>query len=143
MGRKRKRGRPKKRTVSSKTKKTKKKEEPKEKRVYLNIHPETKRGVIIILLFALAVFFILSFQGAGGFLGEYVLKYSKLVFGSGLWLIPLVLIASGIIIFRDIHKNVYLSTLFGIILFLYPQANLLSGKLLKMAFFHNALHALL
>jgi len=110
MGRRRKPGRPKKRSV----RRTK---EEKEKKPKLNIHPETKRGVIAVVLFTLAVIFILSFQEAGGTLGQYLLEYSKLVFGSGLWLIPLVCIAAAIIIIKDIHKNVYLSTLLGVVLF--------------------------
>lgn len=111
MAKKRKVGRPKKRSTS----KSKKEEE---KKVYLNIHPETKRGVVIIILFALTVIFILSFQGVGGTLGGYLFEYSKVVFGSCLWLIPAVFLAAGIIILRDIHRNVYLSTLLGVVLFI-------------------------
>jgi len=116
MPRKRRVGRPRKYTSRSKTKKSERR--VKEKRPKLNIFPETKRGVISIILFALAVIFILSFQGAGGVAGEYVLDYSKLVFGACLWLIPLVFLAAGIIILRDIHESVYLSTLLGIVIFI-------------------------
>jgi S-DNA-T family DNA segregation ATPase FtsK/SpoIIIE len=115
MSRKRKVGRPKKKS-SPKIKSRER--ELKEKKPKLNIHPETKRGVICIILFALGVLFVLSFQGAGGVLGEYVLKYSKSIFGICLWLVPLVFVASGIIILRDIHKNVYLSTLLGLVIFI-------------------------
>jgi S-DNA-T family DNA segregation ATPase FtsK/SpoIIIE len=115
MGRKKKRGRPKKRSVP--TSKTKKKE-VKKKKPKLNIHPETKRGIITVILFAIAVIFVLSFQGVGGLMGDYVLEYSKLIFGACLWLIPIVLIASGIIILRDIHESIYLSTFFGVVLFI-------------------------
>jgi len=119
MSRKKKRGRPKKKPASSTTKKKTRKEKTiEEKKPKLNIHPETKRGVIAIILFTLAVISILSFQGVGGILGEYILKYSKLIFGSGLWLIPLAFIAGAIIIIKDIHKNAYLSTLLGIVLFI-------------------------
>ena len=103
MSRKRKPGRPKKRTFQSKRKKKKK--------PILNIHPETKRGVMVIVLFVVGVLFILSFQGVGGVLGEYILKFSKLIFGTCLWLIPVAFFIGGIITFRDIHKNVFLSTL--------------------------------
>ena len=111
MPRKRKPGRPKKRTSSSKI-------EKKEKKPKLNIHPETKRGVITVILFAIAVLFVLSFQGAGGVAGEYLLKYSSLVFGSCLWLLPLMFLVAGVIIIRDIHKNIYLSTFLGVFLFI-------------------------
>lgn len=48
-------------------KKIKKEELKEKKRPKLNIYPETKRGVIAIVLFTLAIIFILSFQNAGGF----------------------------------------------------------------------------
>jgi len=104
------------RRVGRPRKKSKIKE--KEKKPRLNILPETKRGVISIILFTLAVIFILGFQGAGGVLGEYISKYSQFIFGSCLWLVPLIFLASGIIILRDIHENVYLSTLFGVMIFI-------------------------
>jgi len=116
MPRKRRVGRPRKHTARSKTKKSERR--VKEKRPKLNIFPETKRGVISIILFALAVIFILSFQGVGGVVGEYVLEYSELVFGACLWLIPLVFLVAGIIILRDIHESIYLSTLLGVVIFI-------------------------
>ena len=119
MPRKRKPGRPRKHAARSKTTKTKKQaRQIKEKRPKLNIFPETKRGVISIILFALAVIFILSFQGVGGVVGEYILEYSEFVFGACLWLIPLVFLAAGIIILRDIHESIYLSTLLGVVIFI-------------------------
>jgi len=98
-------------------KKIKKYEDKEKKKPKLNIHPETKRGVAVVILITLAIIFILSFQGIGGFLGEYLLKGSKFVFGSCRWLIPLAFIAAGIAILKEIHRNVYLSTLLGMILF--------------------------
>jgi len=116
-----------------------KEKEAKERKPKLNIHPETKRGVAAVILFTLVIIFILSFQEAGGALGEYLLKGSKFVFGSCLWLIPLMFLAAGIIILRDIHRNVYLSTLLGLIIFilsflalvhiLFPNGELKAGWL--------------
>jgi len=124
MTRKKKRGRPKKRSGSKtkkkeiKDKRKRKEKEIVEKKPKLNIHPETKRGVITIILFAIAILFILSFQGIGGVAGDYILKFSNFIFGSCLWLIPIVLIVTGIVILRDIHKNIYLSTFLGMALFI-------------------------
>jgi len=95
-----------------------KKEEKPEKKSKLNIHPETKHGVIVIVLFTLAVLFILSFNKAGGVLGNWLLVASDNIFGVCKWLVPLAFIAGAIIILRDIHKNVYLSTLLGVFLFI-------------------------
>jgi len=110
MTRRKKPGRPKKRTYQSK--------KIKKKKPILNVHPETKRGVMVIILFLIGVLFIFSFQGVGGVLGEYILKFSKLIFGSCLWLIPVAFFIGGIITFRDIHKNVFLSTLLCVFLFI-------------------------
>jgi len=84
----------------------------------LNINPETKHGVIVVVLFTLAVIFVLSFESASGVLGKYLLDGSKFIFGKCLWLVPLALISAGIAILKEIHKNVYLSTLLGILLFI-------------------------
>jgi S-DNA-T family DNA segregation ATPase FtsK/SpoIIIE len=94
------------------------KPEKQEKKKYLNINDETKRGVIVVLLFTLAVIFVLSFQSASGVLGKYLLDASKFLFGKCLWLVPLAFIAGAIAILKEIHKNVYLSTLLGMFLFL-------------------------
>jgi len=110
MPRKRKVGRPRRR-VRSETRE-------KRKKPLLNIYSETKRGVIAVILFTLAIIFILGFQGTAGVLGEYVLEGSRFIFGSCLWLIPLGFLAAGIIILKDIHKNVYLSTLLGVAIFI-------------------------
>jgi S-DNA-T family DNA segregation ATPase FtsK/SpoIIIE len=91
--------------------------ERREKKPKLNIHPETKRGVVTILLFTVAILFILSFQGVGGVLGKYLLTASKFIFGTCLWIIPLVLVGAGIAILKEIHKNIYLSTFLGMLLF--------------------------
>lgn len=99
-------------------KKLRKEELKEKKKPKLNINPETKRGVIVIILFTLTVIFILSFQNAGGVLGNWLLTASKFIFGSCLWIFPLAFFVGGVIILRDIHKNVYLSTLLGVFLFI-------------------------
>ena len=99
-------------------KKLKKEELKEKKRPKLNIHPETKRGVIAIILFTLAIIFILSFQNAGGVLGGWLLTASKFIFGSCLWIVPLAFFVGGVIILKDIHRNVYFSALLGVFLFI-------------------------
>jgi len=102
----------------AKKKKKNSKPEKQEKKKYLNINDETKHGVIVVLLFALAIIFVLSFQSASGVLGKYLLDASRFLFGKCLWLVPLAFIAGGIAILKEIHKNVYLSTVLGLFLFL-------------------------
>ncbi|MFH1129318.1 MAG: DNA translocase FtsK 4TM domain-containing protein [Patescibacteria group bacterium] len=104
--------------MAKKKKKKDSKPEKREKKKYLNINDETKRGVIVVLLFTLAVIFVLSFQSASGVLGRYLLDISKFLFGKCLWLVPLAFVAGAIAILKEIRKNVYLSTLLGMFLFL-------------------------
>jgi len=93
------------------------KSQNKEKKKYLNISEETKHGVIVVVLFALAIIFLLSFWSAGGVLGKYLFDASEFVLGKCLWLVPLALITAAFAILKEIHKNVYLSTLLGMFLF--------------------------
>lgn len=104
--------------MAKKKNKRDKKEFKKEKKKLLNINDETKRGVIVVLLFTLAIIFVLSFQSASGVLGRYLLDISKFLFGKCLWLVPLAFVAGAVAILKEIHKNVYLSTLLGMLLFL-------------------------
>ena len=91
--------------------------EKKEKKKYINVNDETMHGVIVVLLFALAIIFLLSFWSAGGVLGKYLFDGSDFLFGKCLWLVPIAFIAAALAILKEIHKNVYLSTLLGMFLF--------------------------
>jgi len=104
--------------MSKRKSRKRRREKKEEKRKFFNINEETKHGVIAVVLFTLAVIFILSFQSAGGVLGKYLSDWSEFIFGRCLWLVPLVFIAGGIAILKEIHKNVYLSTLFGMLIFI-------------------------
>ena len=95
-----------------------KKELKREKRKLLNINDETKHGVIVVVLITLAVIFLLSFWSAGGVLGKYLLSASDFLFGKCLWLVPIAFFAGALAILKEFHKNVYLSTLLGVFLFL-------------------------
>jgi len=103
--------------MSKKGKKKFRKERREQKKLF-NINEETKHGVIAIIFFTLAVIFILSFNNAGGVAGKYLLQVSKLLFGNCLWLVPLIFVGAGIAIIKELHKNVYLSTLLGMFIFL-------------------------
>lgn len=88
------------------------------------LHSETKRSILAIVFFASAVLSFLSFFNGAGRFGYYFLKFSKLFFGQGFFLIPLffVLIALAIIAPRlgrlKKHKPVYRAILIGITLFI-------------------------
>lgn len=87
------------------------------KKEFLALDPETKRGIVVIALFTVAVLIALSFAGWAGRFGDVFYKYANFLLGKGMFLIPVVLVASGFIIVRYIQKNVYLSVALGAIIF--------------------------
>ncbi|MFH1173438.1 MAG: DNA translocase FtsK 4TM domain-containing protein [bacterium] len=60
-----------------------------------NLSPETKRGIAIVLLFAVAGISLLSLFGFAGRAGELIATALSLIFGWGQYLFPLVLILLG------------------------------------------------
>ena len=93
-------------------------EEPVRKKEFLNLDLETKRGIVVIALFTLAILIALSFGGWAGRFGTGFYKYANFLLGRGMFLIPIVLVAAGFIIIRYIHKNVYLSVALGAVIFI-------------------------
>jgi len=94
----------------------KKPKEPK-KKAFLNLDPETSRGIVVIALFTLGILIILGFRGLAGRFGEVFYQYGSLFLGQGMFLIPLVLVVAGFIILKFIHRNVYLPVAIGAIIF--------------------------
>ena len=65
-----------------------------------DMESDTKRGIIIVLIFLVAVISLLSiFDLAGGF-GRFFYQVLKLVFGWGFWIFPVVLILAGYLSIR-------------------------------------------
>ena len=112
--------------VSKKKRKTKssgKKKNKKEKKG-LQLHSETKKGILVISFITLAVLSILSFFGAAGVFGEYFLKISRWLFGRGFFLITVTFILASVAILaprlkvKEKKKPVYITIIIGVFLFL-------------------------
>jgi S-DNA-T family DNA segregation ATPase FtsK/SpoIIIE len=88
------------------------------KKEIFNLDLETKRGIVVIALFTLAILIALSFGGWAGRFGAGFYKYANFLLGRGMFLIPIVLVVAGFIIIRYIHKNVYLSVALGAVIFI-------------------------
>ncbi len=84
----------------------------------LNLHAETKKGIIAILLFVLALILILSAFNLAGAAGTYLFKGLGSLFGWGFFLVPLGLVLAGIAILRSLHEDIYGTSFFGIGLFI-------------------------
>ncbi|MBU1563454.1 MAG: DNA translocase FtsK 4TM domain-containing protein [Patescibacteria group bacterium] len=85
-----------------------------------SLHSGTKKGILAIISFTLAILSFLSFFNGAGTFGQYFLKISKLLFGQGFFLISVsfVLIGLAIIIPRKRKKSAYGAIFIGIILFI-------------------------
>ncbi|MFA6428495.1 MAG: DNA translocase FtsK 4TM domain-containing protein [Candidatus Buchananbacteria bacterium] len=96
----------------------------------LNIHPETKKGIVVILFFALAGVSLLSFFSLAGSLGVFLHHYLALGFGWGKWLVPALLALVGYLILREETLEVRIVNYLGVVLFIFTfQALLQVGYL--------------
>ena len=96
-----------------------------EKKEFLNLDPETKRGIIAIILFTLAILVFLGFNNWAGRFGNYFNEYATLLLGKGVFLFPLILIIAGLIIIKYIHKNIYLPVAIGSTIFILGSLSLI------------------
>ncbi|MBU0612884.1 DNA translocase FtsK [Patescibacteria group bacterium] len=78
-----------------------KKEDPEEEK-QLILNPGTRRGIIIVTIFVVAVISILSFFDLAGSVGNFLDQVLMVVFGWGSFLFPLILLVVGyLLIFPD------------------------------------------
>jgi S-DNA-T family DNA segregation ATPase FtsK/SpoIIIE len=87
------------------------------------LHSETKKGILAIVCFALAILSFLSFFNGAGKFGQYFLKISQLLFGQGFFLVSIVFILIGLAIFiprlnlGGQQRPVYRTIIIGAVLF--------------------------
>jgi DNA segregation ATPase FtsK/SpoIIIE, S-DNA-T family len=82
------------------------------------LHPETKKGIAVVVCFTLALLSFLSYFKAAGSFGQYFLEISRIFFGKGFFLIPVGFILTGLAFLKSFHRPAYRSTLIGITLFI-------------------------
>lgn len=95
---------------------------------YYSLSPETKRGIIIVFLFAISLICILSFLNLAGVAGTYVDLGLGIVFGWGRYLLPLILILLGYGLSRPNSYNISIPNYIGIVLFILSIHSLLHLK---------------
>jgi S-DNA-T family DNA segregation ATPase FtsK/SpoIIIE len=97
----------------------------KKKNKKLVLYSETKKGILAVIAFTLAVLSFLSFFNGAGTFGRYFLKLSRLLFGQGFFLISVsfTLIGLAILLPRfslvKQKKPVYRTIFIGIVLFIF------------------------
>jgi len=93
-----------------------KKEKPNKN--WLDLETGTKNGILAVVFFTLAILTVLSYLDLAGIFGQYFLKFSKLGLGKGIFLIPLALILGGVSVLKSLHKDIYKTTLIGMVVFI-------------------------
>lgn len=94
-----------------------------------DLKPETKKSILAIVFFTLAVITLLAYWGRAGFLGALVFKTLELAVGKAYFLAPLTLALLGFSLLFSLHRKILVAPLLGSGLFL------LSGLALVELFF--------
>ncbi len=82
-----------------------------------NIKEETKHGVLAIIFFALALFFILAWLNYAGLAGRMIHQALSRVVGIGFFLFPLITVLFGVSFLKSIRPNFVKSRLVGGLVF--------------------------
>ncbi|OWK27137.1 MAG: hypothetical protein US76_00560 [Parcubacteria group bacterium GW2011_GWA2_38_13b] len=65
---------------------------------------DTKRGILVIVFFTLAVISAMSFLGRAGYAGYLYFSAAKKLFGNGYWLVPILSFILAVTFFRSLRK---------------------------------------
>ncbi len=83
-----------------------------------NLDPETKKGIFIIFILALGFIALLGLFDKSGLMGEYTSNFLLWAFGWGRWLLPIIFLVWGYMLYDDERFEIRASSYFGLILFL-------------------------
>ena len=84
----------------------------------LNIDPDTKKGIFIVLILALGAISLLSLFDLAGGLGIYLSQAMLLVFGWGKWLFPIILLALGFFLYNEDRYEIRGANYLGLFVFI-------------------------
>jgi len=96
---------------------------------YYSLSPETKKGIIVILLFTISIISILSFLSLAGTAGTYIDYALGIVFGWGRYLIPLFLVLLSYVLARPSRYDISIPNYIGIFLFVIGLQGLLHSRI--------------
>jgi len=95
------------------------------KQVESRLNPETKQGILIVVLFALALLLLLGYVDIAGIFGRWLDLGFGMVFGWTRYFIPFILIGIGLALLRPDKVELKLTTYIGLVLFFLSTAGLL------------------
>lgn len=84
----------------------------------LNLDPDTKKGIFIVLILLLGAISLLGLFNLAGATGAYLAKGLMLLFGWSKWIVPIVLIIFGFFLYSDSKYYIRGAAYFGIFLFI-------------------------
>jgi S-DNA-T family DNA segregation ATPase FtsK/SpoIIIE len=96
------------------------------------VNPETKKGLLIVFLFALAGISVLSLFNLAGMAGQYIDNSMASFFGLGRFIIPIIFLGLGYIILNGEKYELGISNIVGLLLLI-----LSSESLLHLGFAYN------
>ncbi|MGB9848008.1 MAG: DNA translocase FtsK [Minisyncoccia bacterium] len=88
-----------------------------ERSLKISLKEETKQTIIGIICFGLAILFSLSFFKLAGPFGIFVYDIFHLLFGWIYFFLPVIFIVAGAIFVGSLRKNIYFSTIVGLLIF--------------------------
>jgi len=88
-----------------------------EKSLKWELKEETKKTILGIVCFGLAILFVLSFFRLAGPFGFFVYDIFYYLFGWVYFFLPVILLMAGGVFIGSVRKNIYLSTIVGLLLF--------------------------
>jgi len=92
---------------------------------HLDLDPDIKRSIYILIMIILGALGVLGIFNAAGIVGVYISLGLELAFGWGKLLIPLIIIILGLVLFNDERFEVRGSNYFGLILFILSTETLM------------------
>ncbi|MCK4553573.1 hypothetical protein KAU19_01255, partial [Candidatus Parcubacteria bacterium] len=84
----------------------------------LNLDPDTKKGIFIVLILALGAISVLSLFDLAGNIGIYLAKAMMLTFGWGKWLFPIILLALGFFLYNEDKYEIRGTNYLGLFVFI-------------------------
>jgi len=92
---------------------------------HTDLHPETKKSILAVLFFVLAVIFSLSYIGKGGSAGGFIFKILDFLVGKGYFFAPVSFMLVSFSLFFSGEKKIIVPTMLGGGLFLVSVLSLL------------------
>ncbi len=90
------------------------------------LHEETIRAIVAVVLFVLAVFFLMSAFGKGGMVGRKAFEIFSYLFGIGYYLLPVLFFILSVSFFRTLHKRLAMTHSIGGLLFFISSLSLIN-----------------